>query len=207
MPKVREVHEGLFSEEVARNPPGANGPQSATRAAATTLKKGAQWIIVAARVKTAALSPSPGGDAVELGGLTDHIGYALRRAQLAVFEDFITSLERVELRPGQYAVLTTVDLNPGIIQRSACDALGIATANFVPLIHKLEGRGLLRRVPVDRRSNGLFLTPKGRKLLRRADELCKAHRDRLSTALGAKDSDKLVELCQRVADATTPQER
>jgi DNA-binding MarR family transcriptional regulator len=160
---------------------------------------------MAAHVKTAALPASPGALGVDLGNLTRHVGYALRRAQLAVFADFIATLERVDLRPGQYSVLTTVDLNPGIIQRSACDALGIATANFVPLIHELEFRGLLRRVPLDRRSNGLFLTAKGRRLLRRADALCETHRTRLAEKLGAKECDRLVDLCHRVAEAVAPE--
>ena len=104
-------------------------------------------------------------DAGALGPLHAYVGYVLRRAQVAVFQDFIRTLAGVDLRPAQFSVLALIDANPGIVQSRACSALGIQKANFVPMLQELEKRGLTRRVPVDGRSNGVFLTPKGRALL------------------------------------------
>ncbi len=41
-----------------------------------------------------------GARAVDLRPLNGSIGYTVRRAQLALFADFVTSLREVNLRPG-----------------------------------------------------------------------------------------------------------
>src|SRR3546814_2024019 len=56
------------------------------------------------------------GDApaqVDLGYLAGLLGYRLRRAQLAVFQDFITSMRDYDLRPAQFSVLAIIRANPG----------------------------------------------------------------------------------------------
>ncbi|MFZ3249249.1 MAG: MarR family transcriptional regulator, partial [Pseudolabrys sp.] len=39
---------------------------------------------------------------VDLDGLTEHLGYLMRRAQIWVFQDFIRTLAAVDIRPAQY---------------------------------------------------------------------------------------------------------
>ena len=137
---------------------------------------------------------------VALGGLPQHLGYALRRAQLAVFADFIRTLEKVNLRPGEYSVLTLIAENPGILARRICQTLGIQPANFVALCGRLESRGLVRRVPIDRRSNGLYLTPKGRALIARAHILGAEHDRKIADKIGRAECRRLIELLFRIAD-------
>jgi DNA-binding MarR family transcriptional regulator len=144
----------------------------------------------------------PGSSAapsVALGPLQDSVGYVLRRAQLAVFADFIATLEQVDLRPGQYSVLTLIGENPGIVQRRLCETLSIKAANFVPLFAELERRGLTRRVAIDRRSNGLYLRAEGRTLIARAHILCERHERRITDAIGIAQSRPLIALLERVA--------
>ena len=62
---------------------------------------------------------------VELGVLPEHIGYVVRRAQLAIFKDFIQTLAPVDIRPAQYSVLIMIGQNPGLTQA----ALGPAHSN------------------------------------------------------------------------------
>ena len=50
---------------------------------------------------------------VDLDGLTEHLGYLMRRAQIWVFQDFIRTLAAVDIRPAQYSVLTVINANPG----------------------------------------------------------------------------------------------
>jgi DNA-binding MarR family transcriptional regulator len=142
---------------------------------------------------------SEAGSGIELGPLNRHVGYALRRAQLAVFNDFIATLEQVNLRPGQFSVLTLIGENPGIVQRRVCETLAIKSANFVPLYAELERRQLTKRVAIDRRSNGLYLTAKGRALVARAQLLCDRHESRITATIGEPESRQLIDLLVRIA--------
>jgi DNA-binding MarR family transcriptional regulator len=96
----------------------------------------------------------------------------LRRAQLAVFQDFGEALADLGLRPAQFGVLSVLDRNPGVKQSHVCAALGIRHANFVSIIGSLERRGLVQRAAsaTDRRSKSLSLTPTGRGAGERAAE-------------------------------------
>ena len=84
-------------------------------------------------------------DAVNLGPLSRMAGYALRRAQIAVFEDFITSLAEVNLRPAQFSVLLVLDQAPGSTQSAVAAALGIQRANFVSMLDALARRAASQR--------------------------------------------------------------
>ncbi|KFC71210.1 Transcriptional regulator, MarR family [Devosia sp. LC5] len=95
--------------------------------------------------------------------VTGIVGYRLRRAQIAVFQQFIARFAAHDLRPADYSALALIEANPGSKQIEIARALGIKRANFVALINGLEGRGLVeRRQPADdRRSQALYLTQRG----------------------------------------------
>ena len=114
----------------------------------------------------------------DVGALGQMTGYALRRAQISVFEDFIATIAETGLRPAQFSVLVLLDQTPGLTQSAVAAALGIQRANFVTLINELERRGLARREPslTDKRSHALQLTDKGQVTLKRARELHAAPR-------------------------------
>jgi DNA-binding MarR family transcriptional regulator len=129
------------------------------------------------------------------------IGYALRRAQLAIFADFNQALASLNLRPGQFAVLTLIDQNPGTSQSSVSEALGIQKANFVATIAELANRGLVRRrkLETDARTYSLGLTPRGRTLLEDANKLQSVHEARVIAQIGADGRVQLLNLLERVA--------
>jgi DNA-binding MarR family transcriptional regulator len=133
------------------------------------------------------------------GPLTEYVGYVVRRAQLQIFQDFIETLAELDLRPAHFSVLAVVDANPGVLQSRACAALGIQKANFVPLLHSLERRGLLERVARDGRANGLHLTDSGRRLLARARRLHDKHERRLTRAMSALERKRLIAALNRIA--------
>jgi len=137
---------------------------------------------------------------IELGPLTGFIGYALRRAQIVAFTDFIASLRQVNLRPAIFGVLMIIDQNPGLPQSQICSALGIQKANFGPLLTELEERKLaVRHEGVnDRRSYALHLTPAGKELLHRARALHGEHEARLAKRLGAGGRTQLLKLLDRL---------
>jgi DNA-binding MarR family transcriptional regulator len=130
------------------------------------------------------------------------VGYAVRRAQIAIFGDFLESLREVDLRPAQFGVLVVIDDHPGMRQSDVCAGLGIQKANFVPLISELEARGLVVREPGanDRRAYALHLTAQGAALLRRARELHARHEARLTERIGRRGRAQLLLLLNRLAD-------
>lgn len=163
---------------------------------------------VKSRLKPA-LSPSrpdtepgaPGID-VQLGHLSGLLGYMLRRAQLSVFQHFIVNMKDFDLRPAQFSVLAIIQANPGLKQSRVSEALGINRANFVALLDELEKRKLAKRAPApgDRRSNALYLTPKGEALLDAAfHHLQRHHEHRLDELLGDADKQRLLALLNKLA--------
>jgi DNA-binding MarR family transcriptional regulator len=131
---------------------------------------------------------SVGSDAAEIdyGALDERAGYWLRRAQIAVFQDFFRAFRPFDIRPAQYSTLTIIECNPGLTQTQVADALGIKKANFVAMIKELETRGLARRQPVkgDKRSNGLFLTDEGARMIARMHAASAAHEAKIKAVLG-----------------------
>ena len=72
-------------------------------------------------------------------------------------------------------MLMLIESSPGITQSQAGRVLDIQRANMVPFVARLEGRGVLQRRQVDRRSQALDLTRRGRMLLVRARRVVAAH--------------------------------
>jgi DNA-binding MarR family transcriptional regulator len=133
--------------------------------------------------------------------LSGYVGYALRRAQGAIFADFNHTLAELNLRPGQFAVLVLIDQNPGTSQSSVSAALGIQKANFVATIADLEDRGLVRRrkSESDGRTYSLSLTPRGRATLQHAAELQSLHEARVIAQIGSEGRLQLLNLLDRLA--------
>ncbi|HLH48788.1 MAG TPA: MarR family winged helix-turn-helix transcriptional regulator [Roseiarcus sp.] len=127
-----------------------------------------------------------GGQEIDLTKLTDLIGYQLRRAQIAVFDDFIRSFAPYDIRPTQYGVLTAIEGNPGSSQAAIAQSLGIKRSNFVKLIDEFERRKLVVRKAVagDRRANALFLTKTGQSELAELHKVRIAHEARIAAAIG-----------------------
>ena len=75
--------------------------------------------------------------ALQLGELSEHLGYALKRAQLKIFEDFLRCVAPLQLTPAQFSVLLLLDKNPGRNQTEIANTLGILRPNFVAMLDEL----------------------------------------------------------------------
>ncbi|MBJ3786096.1 MarR family winged helix-turn-helix transcriptional regulator [Devosia sediminis] len=117
---------------------------------------------------------------------TGAVGYRLRRAQLSVFQKFLAFFDEFKLRPAEFSVLVLISDNPGRKQTEIAQVLGIKRANFVTLVHGLEQRGLVERVPSDhdRRANALHLTPAGTAFLGTAQSRHAELEDEIAARLG-----------------------
>jgi DNA-binding MarR family transcriptional regulator len=149
----------------------------------------------AAVARGAAAVRRNGRKPLDLGVLDGHLGYFLRRAQVAVFQDFIRTLAEIDIRPAQYSVLIVIGANTGLSQSDVAQTLGIERARLVRLLDRLERRGLTRRLPsrIDRRSHVLKLTPAGQRLLKRAKALAAVHEARLLERLGPAHHKMMIE--------------
>jgi DNA-binding MarR family transcriptional regulator len=146
--------------------------------------------------------PADEAQAVQLGELSDLLGYVLKRAQLKVFEDFLRCMATLQLTPAQFSVLLLLDKNPGRNQTEIANTLGILRPNFVSMLDGLESRDLCTRVRSsnDRRSHILMLTDKGRAVLARAKKLVASkHEARLNELLGPAGRETLLSMLTRIA--------
>ena len=171
------------------------------RGAPTTQRRGRRAAPLPPSDDVEDAAAASGGD-LDLSGLTDVVGYALRRAQLAVFEDFIARFAALDLKPAQYSVLLVIGRNPGRKQSEIAAALGIQRPNFVAMLDELERRGLAERVrsTTDRRSHAIVLTDDGRALLDRALEVQREQEAIIADRLGPGGRDALVALLHRLTD-------
>jgi len=139
---------------------------------------------------------------LQLGELSDLLGYLLKRAQLKVFEDFLRCVAPLQLTPAQFSVLLLLDKNPGRNQTEIANTLGILRPNFVAMLDALESRDLCTRMRStnDRRSHVLMLTDKGRAVLARAKKLVASkHEARLNELLGPANRVALLDMLSKIA--------
>jgi DNA-binding MarR family transcriptional regulator len=145
-----------------------------------------------------------GSDApIELGELSELLGYSLKRAQLRIFEDFLRCVASLQLTPAQFSVLLLLDKNPGRNQTEIASTLGILRPNFVAMLDVLESRDLCTRIRStnDRRSHILVLTDKGKAVLARAKKLVAVkHEARLNELLGTANRAALLAMLTRIAN-------
>ncbi|WP_297841686.1 MarR family transcriptional regulator [Pseudomonas sp.] len=135
--------------------------------------------------------------------LDDLIGYAMRRAQLKLFQNLIGRLSNHDLRPAQFSAMAIIDRHPGLMQADLAKALSIEPPQVVPLLNKLESRALAVRVRCkpDKRSYGIFLSKTGETLLKEL-KLIAAQSDIDSTAaLDSAEREELLRLLRKVYQA------
>jgi len=144
------------------------------------------------------------GRAPSLIGLEQFIGYAIRRAQLAVFQDFDERMGELAISTAQFSVLRLARDNPGLNQRALADALGAETSRMVLIIDDLERRGLVARLAstVDRRARAIYLTAEGRKLLKTLERRAAQNDRAMATRLRGDDVKVLLRMLRNIATPT-----
>jgi DNA-binding MarR family transcriptional regulator len=133
---------------------------------------------------------------LKLAELNDHVGYFLRRLQVALFKDFMRTLAPVDVRPAQYSILILIAANPGRSQAAIGRGLGIERARLARMLHELERRKWIERRAAagDGRSHALFLTAAGDKALARIKALTARHEAQMVDLMGSKRRMLLLEL-------------
>jgi DNA-binding MarR family transcriptional regulator len=139
---------------------------------------------------------------LDRGVLSTLLGYVLRRTQSAVFADFAATFQAAgaALTPGEFGLLVLVTRNTGLSQMALARALGIDRSTLVPILDRLQARGLLvrRLSPTDGRTHALALTPSGDKALARFTRLVRTHEKRIASHLSTAETRTLIRLLEKV---------
>ena len=141
---------------------------------------------------------------VNLGKLSDLLGFHLRIAQLVVFKHFEETIDASRISPGVFGILEIIGNNPGLVQSRLAEALHLDRSSLVPVLNKLETRKLVERRhnEYDRRSNGLWLTDKGEQLRQEAGKLVDEHEAQITEYLSAAQRTRLMQLLQKINEIT-----
>jgi DNA-binding MarR family transcriptional regulator len=154
-----------------------------------------------------ARGPRPGSiervAGLSYGDLDAHLGYQLRRAQLAGFEAFHRATERIDITPARYTALTIVSANPGLSQSDLGAALGTARSGAMQVADWLEARRLAerRRREGDGRAWGLHLTQYGRSFLARVKRSVRARDLEFARRLSRSELAQLRRLLEKLSGA------
>ena len=181
------------------------------KARAKTLAKGAARALPALTTLTAlpALPALPGASqgplqpvpGLDYGVLDTLMGYALRRAQNALYLHFQRSLgAQADVSPQRFAALVLVGANPGLRQGVLSEAMGLHRSGGVRLTDWMHAQGWVRREadPADARTWALYLTPAGEAALAALSATVQQHDAALLAALGPTGA-PLVPLLQRLS--------
>ena len=127
---------------------------------------------------------------VQLGFLSDFLGFHLRLAQDASYRAFARQRDKDMMKPGRFPALAIIHLNPGISQSALGRAIARDKSTVSPLIKDLQKNGFISRKPSphDGRSVTLALTKKGERTLDKLRVRAAEHESELDKIVGASKS-------------------
>jgi MarR family transcriptional regulator, lower aerobic nicotinate degradation pathway regulator len=158
----------------------------------------------ARRTPPATGSDVTSGAPANLTTMTRLVGlYRRRFLALLADEEWVA---RSGARPPTYGVLTVLAHEGPVSQREVCDHLGIHPSDLVDLVDVIEDQGWVerRRDPADRRRYQLTLTPAGRRILARYDELAARAEAQVLEPLTETERRRLNDLVSKVVNSHAP---
>ena len=140
-------------------------------------------------------------EGIDYVDLDQHLGYVLRRAQVAAFDAFHRATAGARITPPRYTALVILRANPGITQTTLGEVLGTARSGAMLLTDWLESHGLAERRhrPDDGRAWGLYLTPKGERLLETLRRRVRHEDRRFAARLAKLERRELLRLLEKLA--------
>jgi DNA-binding MarR family transcriptional regulator len=139
--------------------------------------------------------------------VTEFAGQLLFRLWRANHTRAAEVLGSVGLTTALFALLNVVNAREGAIQQELGSALGVDRSTMVSLIDQLESAGLATRRPSaeDRRAREIAITPKGRRLLKRARRLIAQAENEVLGGLSPEERRELKALLRRALDSAPAQ--
>ncbi|MGA9370957.1 MAG: MarR family transcriptional regulator [Solirubrobacterales bacterium] len=117
------------------------------------------------------------------------------------------ALATLDLTPASFALLNVLGSRTGANQQETGTLMGIDPSTMVSLIDGLEDAGLAERRPhpKDRRAREVTLTPKGRRVAKRARDLAFDIEDEVLRGLTAPQRREMINLMRRALEGAPPQ--
>ncbi|MFD4841384.1 MarR family winged helix-turn-helix transcriptional regulator [Achromobacter sp. NPDC058515] len=133
---------------------------------------------------------------IQYGALDDLVGYAIRRAQILIYEDFLSALAPWDITPQRYSALTLIAANAGMKLADLARILGIARSGAVQIVNQLQDLGYVERLEAerDKRAYALAMTAAGEAALAAITQAVQQHDARMSTKLSAAERRQLIGL-------------
>lgn len=128
------------------------------------------------------------------------VGFLVSQLGMASSKRFADALRPLGIHPGEFALMRFVAASEGQSQQALAERLAVPPSRMVAKVDSLEEAGLVERRadPGDRRVRALHLTPKGRRLLKRAAEIAVEYEARLCEDLSEREREQLIDLLQRL---------
>lgn len=153
------------------------------------------------------MSSGSGGER-GLGGsapppFVESVGFMLSTLGFAISAGFQERLRPLDLQPKDFALMRAIEADEGPSQHEVAARLGMPASRLVALLDGLQERGLLERRahPTDRRARALFLTGRGRRVLREAFAVAAGFERELCAELRDGQRELLLELLGSVRGA------
>ncbi len=149
-----------------------------------------------------AAAETPGRNEIDIlipDAFRDVLGYHLRVAQEVSFQAFSAMLEKTDLKPGWYSILTILSRHEALTPSELSKVCGRDRSTLTSTLKGLAIRGLIerRRNPDDQRSYSVCLTDEGFRMQSRLHAIAQEHDRRLDEIVG-KDKDALLAILTRI---------
>jgi DNA-binding MarR family transcriptional regulator len=133
---------------------------------------------------------------IRYGALDDLVGYAIRRAQIVIYEDFLNALAPWDITPQRFSSLSLIAANANLKLTDLARILGIARSGAVQIVNQLQDLGYVERREVerDKRAYSLAMTQAGETVLAEITQAVQAHDARISAQLSPAQKHQLIGL-------------
>jgi DNA-binding MarR family transcriptional regulator len=140
------------------------------------------------------------GTPIDVGILPNLLGYNIRRARIALWRDFSRTVGEGEIRPSMFSLLMLVEGNPGISQSELANQLDQDKATLVGIIHWLQKFDWVvrKKSATDKRRQGIYLTPGGRRQLAKLRQQMLDHEARFTRLFTAEELSLLIAFLRRI---------
>lgn len=127
-------------------------------------------------------------------------GYLVRRALQHHNTIFAEETQGRDITAPQFGALRALFELPGIDQATLAEVISLDRATVGGLVDRLEAKGLVQRIvdPDDRRARRLYLTPRGRVLLKQLRPKLVRVTERMLEPLEPHERDLLLDLLERI---------
>jgi DNA-binding MarR family transcriptional regulator len=146
------------------------------------------------------------GAPLRTGRLEQILGFHLRMANVALYQDYTAAMGDLGLTQKQFAVLELIAANPKVSQIDIANQLSMDRATMMALVNRLEARQLLERQPssTDRRRQELLLTTNGAEILKQARDIQEQHELRFTDRFTAEELEAFIEGLKRIYSDIVP---